>query len=126
MKDQLVSTQAQLEKLLGEITMKNTSLDFNWRFEIDGKLLPVQHGWLVRVAFDRPDTETGKVGTGYGRWEYIGINTTESGAVKTAWLLIELVVRHELMEAFRWRNARIFNPHNSIYDLAAVQSNHGK
>jgi len=36
-------------------------------------------------------------------------------------LLIELVVRHELMEAFRWQDKRIFNPHNSIEALASIQ-----
>jgi hypothetical protein len=102
--------------------MNNTSLDFKWRFEIEDAQRGGQPAWHVRVGFERPDTDTGKVGVGYGRWEIIAGGTTESGVVKTAWLLIELVVRHELMEAFRWRGKRIFNPHNSIYDLADVQA----
>jgi hypothetical protein len=49
---------------------------------------------------------------------------TLSGVVKTAWLLVELMVRHELMEGFRFDDSRIFNPHNSVLDLATVQEIH--
>jgi hypothetical protein len=116
-KDKQVFTDLELKAVLQDVSMVNTSLDFNWRFEtrkIDG-------GWFVTVAFDRPDTETNEIGTGRGRPEFVAEGTWESGVVKTCWLLIELVVRHELMEAFRWRGKRIFNPHNSIYDLAEIQ-----
>jgi hypothetical protein len=119
--DHKIYSHEQLEQLLSEISMVNTALDFKWHFQSQNCLDPDMPGFLVRVGFERPDTNTGEIGTGYGRYEYIGIGTTESGVVKTAWLLIELVVRHELMEAFRWRDKRIFNPHNSIYDLASIQ-----
>lgn len=122
MRDRLIQTIEELNATLNEISMTNTSLDFKWRFEVvEGEFLD-KKAWHVRVGFERPDTETGKIGIGYGRWEMVNIGATESGVVKTAWLLIELVVRHELMEGFRWRGARIFNPHNSIYDLADVQA----
>ncbi len=119
--DKQIQTIDELHQTLQEIEMTNTALDFNWKFESKLCNDPDMYGWFVRVAFDRPDTETGKVGTGYGRYEFVAMNTTESGIVKTCWLLIELVVRHELMEAFRWKNKRIFNPHNSIHDLAKIQ-----
>jgi hypothetical protein len=34
------------------------------------------------------------------------------------------MVRHELMEGFRFDGVRIFNPHNSVLDLARVQELH--
>ena len=119
--DRKIYTQQELEELLSEVSMVNTALDFKWHFQSQMCCDPDMPGFLVRVGFERPDTNTGEIGTGYGRFEYIGIGTTESGVVKTAWLLIELVVRHELMEAFRWRGKRIFNPHNSIHALASIQ-----
>lgn len=121
MKDKRVLNWKDLDKVLYEITMTNTSLDFKWKFETKICKDNPMYGWFVRVGFERPDTNTGEVGMGFGRWEFIPGNSTESAVVKTAWLLIELVVRHELMEAFRWKGKRIFNPHNSIYDLAEIQ-----
>ena len=113
-----VNDVATLEAIIAKVTMVNTSLDFNWRFEVR----PVaDEGWFLTVAFDRPDTATGKMGTGRGRPEFVAVGAWESGVVKTCWLLIELVVRHELMEAFRYGDARIFNPHNSVHALASIQ-----
>lgn len=121
MKEQTVYTQEQLDAVLAEITMTNTALDFKWHFQSQMISDPDMPGFIVRVGFERPDTNTGEIGIGYGRHEYIGIGTTVSGVVKTAWLLIELVIRHELMEAFRWKGKRIFNPHNSVDALASIQ-----
>lgn len=121
MKDKLITTREELVATLNDVSMTNTSLDFKWKFDIEEGHFLGKKAWHIRVGFERPDTETGKIGIGYGRYEIVSSGTTESGVVKTAWLLIELVVRHELMEAFRWRGKRIFNPHNSIYDLADVQ-----
>lgn len=106
--------------------MLNTALDFKWKFIVEkivanDALSATIDGWFVSVQFERPDTKTGVIGIGQGRREFVAIGTTESGVVKTCWLLIELVIKHELMEAFHWRGKRIFNPHNSIYDLAKIQ-----
>ncbi len=118
-----INSQNTLQNVLDEISFVNTSLDFKGRYEVSPCNDPEMPGWFVNVAFDRPDTNTGEIGTGRGRKEFIAYGSWESGAVKTGWLLVELVVRHELMEAFRWRNKRIFNPHNSIHALASIQHN---
>lgn len=31
-----------------------------------------------------------------------------------------VIVRHELMEAFHWEGHRVFNPHNTIGQLASI------
>lgn len=121
MSERTITTANELNDVLTEITMTNTSLDFHWAFEVRECKDSEMPGFFVRVGFERPDTNTNAIGIGYGRWEHIALGATISGAVKTAWLLIELVVRHELMEAFRWRDKRIFNPHNSIESLASIQ-----
>lgn len=82
---------------------------------------PNNLGFFVHVEFNRPDTNTGEMGVGKGRKEFIALDSSVSSIVKTAWLLIELVVRHELMEAFHWNGKRIFNPHNTVESLASIQ-----
>lgn len=126
MKEPTVKTEAELTKVLSEISFKNTVLDFKWKFEFSKmyESYSNRHGWLLWVSFERPDTITGELGRGRGRDEIVWYGATVSGVVKTAWVLVELMVRHELMEGFRWRNARIFNPHNSVFALAGLQTEH--
>lgn len=114
-----VNTFVTLSDVLEKISMENTALDFKWRFEA----VECDHpkGWFVWVTFERPDTDSNDIGIGKGRKEFIFAGTSESGVVKTCWLLIELVIHHELMEAFRYKGKRIFNPHNSVNLLAAIQ-----
>ena len=127
-----VHTEDELQAVLARVSMRNSVLDFAWQFHtrpIDlcgPDRLADRCGWLVWCTFTRPDTDTNAVGTGRGRDEIVWFGTTVSGVVKTAWLLIELLVRHELMEGFRFDDSRIFNPHNSVFDLADVQTKHGQ
>lgn len=121
----LVYSTEELRAVLDRISFKNTALDFKWEFEITEERLINDEGiWLLNVSFERPDTLTGVVDRGRGRQEIIREGSTISSIVKTAWLLVELMVRHELMEGFRFDNARIFNPHNSVFDLAKIQRTH--
>ena len=46
------------------------------------------------------------------------VGASESAVVKTAWLLAELIVRHELMEAFLYKGIRIFDPHRTVEELS--------
>ena len=130
MVEPVVNTTEELTQVLNLITFVNTVLDFKWKFELKAvEILTCGEGstrdaWLLWVTFERPDTITGIVGRGKGREEIIWQGTTLSGVVKTAWLLVELLVRHELMEGFRFDNTRIFNPHNSVLDLVDLQLKH--
>ena len=138
MNEPTVKTDVQLLEVLKEITFKNTVLDFKWRFEFEKVIIgkprspyesglmagSQREGWLLWVSFERPDTITGEIGRGRGRDEIVWRGATVSAVVKTAWVLVELMVRHELMEGFRWEDARIFNPHNSVYALAGLQKVH--
>lgn len=136
MNEPTVKTDLQLNDVLKEITFVNTVLDFKWAFEFKSIVLgsPTYEGnlmggsqreaWLLWVTFERPDTITGEVGRGRGRDEIVWRGATVSAVVKTCWVLVELMVRHELMEGFRWKGARIFNPHNSVFALASLQTDH--
>jgi hypothetical protein len=144
MQEPIITTEEQLVEALSRITFVHTVVDFKWRFEYltmkcslrDSKIIALaggvpiyrteieKTGWLVWVSFERPDVSSGEIGRGRGRDEIIWSGATLSGAVKTAYVLVELMVRHELMEGFRFDDARIFNPHNSVLDLAELQHRH--
>lgn len=135
--DKTINNKYDLDNVIREITFQNTVLDFKWAFETQeiqtkdvksGQYIPNtgRKGWLIHVTFERPDTITGKIGRGRGRDEIIWAGTTESAVVKTCWLLVELMVRHELMEGFNYQGRRIFNPHNTVQELISIQDNHEK
>lgn len=123
--DEPVNNVEKLDEILQQISFENTSLDFEWQFHHTPFSLDNDRpGWLIWCSFKRIESVEGELGRGRGRDEIIWQGTKVSGVVKTAWLLIELLIRHELMEGFRWMGQRIFNPHNSVIDLAKLQIDH--
>ncbi len=117
--EQRIDTEEQLNYVISRISFKNTVLDFNWKFNVRPFYEKDSEGWLIHATFERPDTDTGAIGTGRGRDEIIFRGSTESCVVKTCWVLVEMLVKHELMEGFRYQDYRIFDPHHSVYDLMA-------
>jgi hypothetical protein len=115
-----IETEQALRAVLDQITFAPSCVDMGWAWQIeelrlaDGKL----RGWLVNTTFRRPDTHSGEIGIGTGRQELVAYGASESAVVKTAWLLAELIVRHELMEAFLYKGVRIFNPHHTVEELS--------
>lgn len=101
-------------KLINRISFAPSNLDMGWKWE----LKKVEGGFLLRTTFKRPDTNTGEVGWGYGRWMFVGDNTDDRGVIMTAWICAKLIVEHELMEAFLVDGVRILDPHKSLNELA--------
>jgi hypothetical protein len=120
MSEVVVETQEQLRAVLDQISFAPSCVNMGWQWQVEelrlqsGELL----GWLVNTTFRRPDTHTGEIGVGAGRKELIAFGASESAIVKTCWLLAELIVRHELMEAFLYQGVRIFGPHHSVAELS--------
>lgn len=104
----------ELKRIVKDISFAPSNLDMGWKFQVK----EIEDGFKIRTTFKRPDTNTGKIGTGYGRWMLIDKDTTDRSVVMTAWLCAELIVKHELMEAFLFKKIRIFDPHKSLEDLA--------
>jgi hypothetical protein len=120
MSEQTMGSGTDVRRVLDAVTFAPSGVNLDkmdLRWEIDGDCTEPR-GWLIRLTFLRPDTLTGKVGRGSGRWEFIERGATESGVVKTCWLLLELLVRHELMEAFHYKEIRLFDPHRTVADLS--------
>jgi hypothetical protein len=137
-----VHTSEDLQAILARIEFKNSVMNFDWRFEYqpvqvnyEGSATffdatinqtvtsdnPVRKGWLIWASFARPDVNSGELGRGRGRDEIIWEGWTESAVVKTAWVIVDLLVKHELMEGYHYEGARIFNPHSSVTELASIQ-----
>ncbi len=125
-KERIIETEQDLQEVLAQISFQNTVLNFAWQFHYEAFTMQPsgRRGWLLWCSFERPDTDSGVVGRGRGRDEIVWVGATLSGVVKTCWLLVELLVRHELMEGYNWNGARIFNPHHTVTDLAALQQKH--
>lgn len=122
-----ILTEEDLHQALARVKFNPSCVNLDWKWDVKPVFTQerdvdfVSHrllGWLVRTSFVRPDTETGEVSRGYGRWELVEVGTSLSGAVKTCWLLAKLIVEHELMEAFTVDGIRIFNPHHTVEELS--------
>jgi hypothetical protein len=107
-------TIKKIKDILKNITFAPSCLNMAWEFDVKKN----EDGFMIRSSFQRPDTHTGEIGRGYGRWMFIDKKTDERGIVMTAWVCAELIVKHELLEAFLFRGARILDPHKSLEDLA--------
>jgi hypothetical protein len=126
--DRQIRTDEELRECLSRISFYNTVVDFHWQFKFRPIVLKPtdaypqeENAWLLWAEFERPDTHTGEIGIGRGRDEIVLVGSWESGVIKTCWLLVELLVRHELMEGFQVDGLRIFDPHNSVADLQLAQ-----
>jgi hypothetical protein len=115
-----VQTTGDLRWVLDRVTFAPSCLNMGWAWQIEAI---GDRGWLVNTTFQRPDTHTGEIGTGAGRKEFVPHGATESSVVKTAWLLAEMIVRHELMEAFLYDGVRLFDPHRTVQELALPARN---
>ena len=116
----VVESESQLRAVLDQISFAPSCVSMGWQWQVEELRLHSGElrGWLVNTTFRRPDTHTGEVGVGTGRKELIAYGASESAVVKTCWLLAELIVRHELMEAFLYQGVRIFDPHHSVAELS--------
>jgi len=108
---------------LSRIDFKPSCLDFGWGWKVQPVLDEIgDHiGFLIYSGFERPDTHTGVVSTGWGRAWFISLGYRQNDCkelVMTAWMAIGQIVEHERLEAFSYDGARLFDPHKSLDDLA--------
>ena len=111
--------------VLKRISFINSVVDFEWRFQFEEVEVRSasrdRKGWLLWAEFSRPDTHTGEIGIGRGREEIVWSGATESAVIKTAWVIVELLVRHELMEGFCVDSKKPFDPHHTIETLNSLR-----
>lgn len=145
--DARVNTTDELRAVLDRVRFENSVMNFGWRFEVQPVTVryegtatffdatqnrsvtadsPERRGWLLWASFQRPDTVTGEVSRGRGRDEVVWEGWTESAVVKTAWVVVNMLVTHELMEGIQYDGHRFFDPHNSVHELNYLQRRKGR
>jgi hypothetical protein len=118
MGEQKIIYIGEVRAVLERVSFAPSCVDMGWQWEVESmNARDRADGWLVRTTFRRPDRDTGKVETGYGRWWHVPAGVTESGVVKTAFAAAKMILEHELMESFRFDGVRIFDPHHTVSDL---------
>lgn len=113
-KKRKVKTLEEVRTILSHITFAPSCVNLGWEWEVKESDV----GFLIRSSFQRPDMQTGVVGTGYGRWMPVDKDAPIAGIVKTILLCVELILRHEFYEAFLYKGVQILNPHKSLSELA--------
>ena len=104
----------EIKKALERITIAPSAINIAFKWKVKKQ----EDGFLICTTFQRPDTNSGKMGEGYGRWMFLDKTCDERSVIMTAWLCMELIVRHELMESMLVDGVRILDPHKSLDALA--------
>ena len=136
----IANTTEELKQILAKISFQKSCVDFQWNWDVE-ELICLKHvpagypdpetvpqprlarveylkGWLVNTNFRRPDINTGKVGIGKGRQIFIATGSTKDAVFFTCWVLVDLIVKHEMMEAIRFEDKRVLNPHHTLDELS--------
>ena len=117
----IIDSKEDLEKIINNVTYDNSILNqlrFKFGIESHYNKEGEEIGWEIYCEFYRPDIVTGQMGWGRGRNEIIKKGAYEGSAVKTMYLLIELLLKHEAMEGFRYCGIQVFNPHHTLPELS--------
>lgn len=104
-------TDNQIAEILSEIQYKDWQL-FNGCNEYGAPFL--------RVQFYERCSVTGQVELQRSRKWLLSYYMTKTEIVKTALLCIKAAAEHELLEAFKYKGVRIFNPHHSVEALIEI------
>jgi hypothetical protein len=128
MEDEKVMSGEQLQEILTEISFAPNCVDMKWDWSVvdvrsadPGFTRDPGDGWLIATTFQRPDRGNGEISRGQGRKWFVARGTTESGVVKTCFAACKMILEHEIMEAFLYKEKRVFDPHNTVAELAALQ-----
>ncbi len=71
----------------------------------------------MQACLWREDTDTGKMGWGYGGLQYLPDDVTEDAIVKRCFVAVRDYAEHEVREAFTYKGRRVLDPHQSIENL---------
>ena len=116
MADVELQTMDSLEDILAEVLYSN--FEFVLR-EHNGSP-------YLQIAFDAPDADTGEIETQWCRKWVLQFTMTNTEVVRTAYKAAEAAVLHEFQEQFRYRGARVFDPHMDVEWLVDVLDREGQ
>jgi len=101
-------TRERLEMILSEVSY------LDWKFKIDESKTEVH---LIQGVWTGFDTDTNTECVLKSRKHFISNFATADEVVKTCWLLVELALKHEAMETFKYLGTAPFHPHNDVHGL---------
>jgi hypothetical protein len=84
---------------------------------INFRVEPRDPDFAFLVLYEAKCITTQQIKVWQGRWWVVHPEMPDDEIVKTAWLAVEIAMRHELMESFRWKGKRLFNPHADLCEL---------
>lgn len=120
-----ILTYTEVVNALKRVSFAKSCINFDWGWEVsgvsgthlkDGKVEEIR-GFLINTTFNRPDIHTGKIGIGRGRRMWIEETATLDSIFKTAYVAVDLILKHESMEGFQVDGETPFYPHNDTLDL---------
>ena len=106
----MAMTGFELRRILSRVTFR----DWRWRVMDKGD------GFLIQVAFDADDCDTGCKAEQRGRKWYVSAHACLTEVVQTAYAAVERAVIHEVKEDFKYRGRRIYDPHGHVESLVAA------
>lgn len=116
-------TIQEVREVLDRIKVKPGSpTDWAWAFDVRQVSHLEDAGFILYATFLREDTNTGVFGVGNSRAEYLSPDCSVEAIIKTAWVVYDMTVRHESMEAFLVDDYRLFDPHASVDELIGFQA----
>lgn len=87
----------------------------DWMFRVDANKDGTPY---VQVLFMDKDRITGKEELQRCRKWILSLHSTNSEIIRAVFKAVEAAMLHEVQEAFKFRNARIYNPHMDLEELA--------
>ncbi len=128
--DWIVESLEDVHRILNDLDFAPSCVDMSWCWEAEKMYVAGEGnygfggaGYRLRTPFLRPDRDAlpgEQPARGWGRWHEVPLNVTLSGVVKTCFVAAKMILEHELMESFKWRGQRIFDPHNTVEELASL------
>lgn len=118
-----MTNRERVEKLLDRISANLFGITFQIKLFEDQIYKVNGVGRLyLQCHYTSPCTDIGEVKEWHGRKEYLSEFMTDDEVVKTAWIVYSMCVQHEVMEAFKIDNIRLFNPHVNFEELLLISN----
>ena len=100
-------TREELEVIVSKIQFRD------WKFRIGD----LGDGWFLQATFKDYDHDSHELALIKGRKWYISFFAIPDEVVKTAWIAVELALRHEAMEQFMYDGYAPFHPHHDVVGM---------
>lgn len=117
---------SEVKELLNRIRFSpsNINMDLDWDVKptkiSNESDIVIEKGYSIRTTFTRPSGND--IERGYGRWLYVPENASVDNIIKTAWLCLEIITKHELMNAFLYDDSKVFDPLKTVAELQSKVS----